>query len=126
LTADELSEAISAIGRAYTRHNKQAICGARRISYLFAGLWAATRWHRPKQRGNAMMRTLGCTLALIFLGSAAFAQSAEELIPPNPKQVTNYGLGYGLQRYSSLSGINRENVAKLAPVWAYQMGTTRG
>ncbi len=72
------------------------------------------------------MKSLGSTLALMLLASTACAQTASELSHPDPKQVVSYGMGYGLQRYSKLTGINRENVARLVPVWAYQMGTTRG
>ena len=47
------------------------------------------------------------------------AQSAEELLDDgrNTENVTTYGMGYDLKRYSPLKQINTTNVKRLVPVW---------
>ena len=43
-----------------------------------------------------------------------------------PGDVLVYGMGYAGQRYSPLTQINKENVARLVPVWAYSITDNRG
>src|SRR5262249_33223274 len=58
-----------------------------------------------------------------LLPAAAAAQSAQELIDgsKNTKNVVNFGLGYDLQRFSTLDQINKQNVKTLKPVWSYSL-----
>jgi len=60
--------------------------------------------------------------------SGANAQSAQDLIDDhktNDAVLTN-GMGYNLQRYSSMTGINKETVKDLVPIWSYSLATDRG
>jgi alcohol dehydrogenase (cytochrome c) len=63
--------------------------------------------------------------ALVPLG--AQAQTADELAKGagNTKAVINYGMGYSLQRHSTLAQINKETVKKLVPVWSYSYDDNR-
>jgi alcohol dehydrogenase (cytochrome c) len=56
------------------------------------------------------------------------AQSADDLKndEKTPGDVLTYGMGYGQQRYSPLTGINRDNVKRLVPAWSYSMADNRG
>jgi alcohol dehydrogenase (cytochrome c) len=58
----------------------------------------------------------------------AMAQSADDLKydEKTPADVLVYGMGYSGARYSPLTQINKENVAKLVPVWGYSMSDNRG
>jgi alcohol dehydrogenase (cytochrome c) len=40
--------------------------------------------------------------------------------------VLTYGMGYGNQRYSPLKSINKDNVARLVPVWSYSLNNSQG
>jgi alcohol dehydrogenase (cytochrome c) len=70
---------------------------------------------------------LAAALAL-FVPSAVIAQTADDLRKAGPasKDVVTYGMGYGLQRYSALTQINRDTVKRLVPVWNYSMASNRG
>src|SRR5215475_14842587 len=70
------------------------------------------------------MRGMMCVAALAaLLPTAAAAQSAQELIDgsKNTKNVVNFGMGYSLQRFSTLDQINKQNVKTLKPVWSYSL-----
>src|SRR5262245_58730563 len=70
------------------------------------------------------MRGLICASALAaLLPGFAAAQTAQELIngASNTKAVVNYGMGYGLQRFSTLDQINKQSVKTLRPVWSYSL-----
>ena len=57
----------------------------------------------------------------------ALAQTAEELRRSNGDgDVLTHGMGYGVQRYSTLNQVNRENVRRLVPRWAYALDDDRG
>ena len=58
----------------------------------------------------------------------AFAQSAEDLKNDavSPGNVLTYGMGYGQQRFSPLTQINRQTVKRLVPAWAYSMANNLG
>ncbi len=62
------------------------------------------------------------------ISSAAFAQSAADLVNDNknPKNVLTYGMGYNAQRYSTLKQVNRDTVKDLVPAWAYSMTDQTG
>jgi quinoprotein glucose dehydrogenase len=61
-------------------------------------------------------RSLTIILALVSLGSGALGQDGTESDWPN------YGNDPGGMRHSSLTQINRENVAKLKVAWVYHTG----
>jgi alcohol dehydrogenase (cytochrome c) len=46
--------------------------------------------------------------------------------PNVPTQVLTYGMGWSNQRYSPLKEIDRRNVGKLVPVWAYSLNNPQG
>lgn len=59
---------------------------------------------------------------------AALAQTAEELQndEKTPGDVLVYGMGYSANRFSPLTQINKDNVGKLVPVWAYSLADLQG
>src|SRR5580704_12676964 len=59
---------------------------------------------------------------------AAFAQTANDLKndEKTPGDVLVYGMGYSGNRFSPLTQINKENVNKLVPVWAYSLADLQG
>jgi glucose dehydrogenase len=56
------------------------------------------------------------------------AQTGDELKndEKTPGDVLTYGMGYSHQRFSPLTHINRDNVQKLVPAWAYSMADNNG
>ena len=75
-----------------------------------------------------MMRS---TLIAALVSAApmmALAQTADELKndEKTPGDVLTYGMGYGQQRFSPLTHINRDNVKRLVPAWSYSMADNRG
>jgi alcohol dehydrogenase (cytochrome c) len=56
------------------------------------------------------------------------AQTADDLKKDatTPGDVLVYGMGYSAQRYSPLTQINKQNVGKLVPVWAYSLADLQG
>jgi alcohol dehydrogenase (cytochrome c) len=71
----------------------------------------------PGNFGRAFVAAAG--LAMALAGGGASAQSAAQLKADaaKPEDVLTYGMGYGQQRYSPLTQINRGNVKGLTPVW---------
>jgi alcohol dehydrogenase (cytochrome c) len=67
-------------------------------------------------------------LAAILAPLAAHAQTAQDLIDSaqNTENVLTYGMGYGQQRYSTLSQIDTRDVRQLVPVWNYSLNDNRG
>ncbi|NPU69110.1 PQQ-dependent dehydrogenase, methanol/ethanol family [Bradyrhizobium sp. 83012] len=63
----------------------------------------------------------------IFASHGASAQSADQLIKgaTDTANVLNYGMGYNLQRFSSLTQINKDNAKNLVPVWNYSFADDR-
>ena len=59
---------------------------------------------------------------------AAFAQTADDLknAEKTPDNVLVYGMGFSGNRYSPLTQINKENVSRLVPVWAYSLADLQG
>jgi alcohol dehydrogenase (cytochrome c) len=58
----------------------------------------------------------------------AHAQTAQELLTDgkNTENVTTYGMGYDLKRYSPLTQINTTNVKRLVPVWSASLQNLLG
>ncbi|TPQ41904.1 PQQ-dependent dehydrogenase, methanol/ethanol family [Bradyrhizobium guangdongense] len=59
--------------------------------------------------------------------SVASAQTNEQLIKgaTDTSNVLNYGMGYNLQRFSTLNQINKDTVKNLVPVWNYSFNDDR-
>src|ERR1700749_5101496 len=80
-------------------------------------------------REEVMLRA---SLLAALIGAAlpvtAFSQTADyvknDAKPPD--DVLTYGMGYSAQRHSPLSTINRDNVKRLVPAWAYSIADNRG
>lgn len=72
-----------------------------------------------------MKRLIAATLAGILSTGGAFAGVTEEDLrndQTNVSQVVTNGMGRHLQRYSPLDTLNKENVKKLVPAWAFSLG----
>lgn len=67
-------------------------------------------------------------LAVLLTSGSALAQTAEQLKNDHntPGDVLTYGMGYSHQRFSPLTRINRDNVKRLVPAWAYSMADNNG
>src|SRR6516164_9252594 len=66
-------------------------------------------------------------LAILF-APAAMAQTHDDLLKgaTDTHNVINYGMGYNLQRFSTLTQINKDTVRRLVPVWNYSFDDNRG
>ena len=76
-----------------------------------------------------MMRpTLLAVLMSTAIPLLALAQTADELKNDQntPGDILTYGMGYGHQRYSPLTQINRDTVKRLVPAWSYSMADNNG
>jgi alcohol dehydrogenase (cytochrome c) len=69
---------------------------------------------------------LGAAVAIIPL--TALAQNADDLKndEKTPDNVLVYGMGYSGNRFSSVIQINKDNVGRLVPVWAYSLADLQG
>jgi alcohol dehydrogenase (cytochrome c) len=76
---------------------------------------------------NRRRLTLALALAL-GSWSGAWAQTLDDLKNDHATtgDVLTYGMGYSNQRYSPLKRINKGNVGKLVPVWAYSLNNPQG
>lgn len=74
-----------------------------------------------------MKRLLIAVAVAALLPLGVHAQTAEQLAngAHDTKNVLNYGMGYDLQRYSTLTQINKNTVKKLVPVWNYSYDDNR-
>jgi alcohol dehydrogenase (cytochrome c) len=66
-----------------------------------------------------MKRTVSAAVAVLFIASAASAQTLDDLKNDgkNTDNVLTYGMGYHQQRYSPLKQIDKNTVKRLVPVW---------
>ncbi|HTD89715.1 MAG TPA: PQQ-dependent dehydrogenase, methanol/ethanol family [Burkholderiales bacterium] len=66
-----------------------------------------------------MKKLLLSLVSLLFCCTVAQAQTAQELLTDgkNTENVTTYGMGYDLKRFSPLKQINTSNVRRLVPIW---------
>ncbi|MGJ4887919.1 methanol/ethanol family PQQ-dependent dehydrogenase [Bradyrhizobium sp. HKCCYLR20261] len=74
------------------------------------------------------MKRIALAAGLAILAShGASAQSADQLVKgaTDTANVLNYGMGYNLQRFSSLTQINKDNAKNLVPVWNYSFADDR-
>ncbi|SFI47204.1 PQQ-dependent methanol/ethanol family dehydrogenase [Albimonas pacifica] len=72
-----------------------------------------------------MRRLLLSATASLLAITAAHAEVTEDDIANDAtltEQVVTNGMGRHLQRFSPLDAINRENVAKMVPAWAFSLG----
>jgi alcohol dehydrogenase (cytochrome c) len=72
--------------------------------------------------------TLLAALVSAAIPISALAQTADDLKNDQntPGDILTYGMGYGLQRFSPLNRINRDNVKRLVPAWSYSMADNNG
>lgn len=63
-------------------------------------------------------------LTLLILANPLDAELVNDTLEPN--NVLTYGLGYNAQRFSSLIGINKDDVAKLVPVGSLGLESQAG
>lgn len=71
---------------------------------------------------------LSVTALTALLTASAMAQSADDLKndEKTPGNVLVYGMGYSGDRYSPLTQINKDNVKRLVPKWAFAISDNRG
>src|SRR5262245_60887751 len=72
------------------------------------------------------MKTL--LLQLLCSCTLVHAQTAQELLTDgrNTENITTYGMGYDMKRYSPLRQINASNVKRLVPVWSTSLANDLG
>src|SRR4051812_47642330 len=76
-----------------------------------------------------MKKMLAALLCLLCFGSGpGFPQTADELLNDgrNPENVTTFGMGYDLKMYSPLAQIDKSNVRRLVPIWAFSLSNDVG
>src|SRR5437868_11499508 len=68
------------------------------------------------------------TIVLLLFTSSAWSQTLDELKNDgqNAENVTTYGIGYHLQRFSLLKQINKTSVKRLVPVWSLSLNNDLG
>src|SRR3954465_11638008 len=101
---------------------------------MWTGLRRASVFSLPSrfQRGSPQMKkaifAIAAGFALLACAGAAHAQTADELLNDgkNTENVTTYGMGYDLKRYSPLKQINASNVKRLTPVWNMSLSNRLG
>ncbi|WOH79644.1 methanol/ethanol family PQQ-dependent dehydrogenase [Bradyrhizobium sp. BEA-2-5] len=74
------------------------------------------------------MRRIALAASLVILASyGASAQTTEQLVKgaTDTSNVLNYGMGYNLQRFSTLNQINKDTVKNLVPIWNYSFNDDR-
>ncbi|MGX1324533.1 alcohol dehydrogenase (cytochrome c) [Bradyrhizobium sp. USDA 377] len=74
------------------------------------------------------MKRFAMAASLVMLASTcAYAQTTEQLVKgaTDTSNVLNYGMGYNLQRFSTLNQINKDTIKNLVPVWNYSFNDDR-
>jgi alcohol dehydrogenase (cytochrome c) len=74
------------------------------------------------------MKRFAMAASLVTLASTcAYAQTADQLVKgaTDTSNVLNYGMGYNLQRFSTLNQINKDTIKNLVPVWNYSFNDDR-
>src|SRR5215510_8308978 len=98
------------------RHDFNIVCG-RRLSA-----------REVKIIGEERMKRIAMAIGLAVIASQwAAAQTSEQLAKgaTDTSNVLNYGMGYNLNRFSTLDQINKETVKNLVPVWNYSFADDR-
>ena len=74
------------------------------------------------------MKAISVAAILLLAGSAASAQTTEELNNDgrNTDNILTYGMGYHQQRYSPLKQVNKHTVKRLVPVWNLSLDNNWG
>ena len=74
------------------------------------------------------MKRIAMAIGLATIVShGAIAQTNEQLAKgaTDTSNVLNYGMGYNLNRFSTLNQINKDTVKNLVPVWNYSFADDR-
>ncbi|WP_027525763.1 methanol/ethanol family PQQ-dependent dehydrogenase [Bradyrhizobium sp. Ec3.3] len=74
------------------------------------------------------MKRFAMAASLVMLASTGVnAQTTEQLNKgaSDTSNVLNYGMGYNLQRFSTLNQINKDTIKNLVPVWNYSFNDDR-
>ncbi|UEM10245.1 methanol/ethanol family PQQ-dependent dehydrogenase [Bradyrhizobium barranii subsp. barranii] len=74
------------------------------------------------------MKRFAMAASLVMIASTcANAQTTEQLVKgaTDTSNVLNYGMGYNLQRFSTLNQVNKDTVKNLVPVWNYSFNDDR-
>ncbi|WFU43390.1 methanol/ethanol family PQQ-dependent dehydrogenase [Bradyrhizobium sp. CB82] len=74
------------------------------------------------------MKRFAMAASLVMLASTGVnAQTTEQLNKgaSDTSNVLNYGMGYNLQRFSTLNQINKDSIKNLVPVWNYSFNDDR-
>lgn len=74
------------------------------------------------------MKSIAFAASLVVLAPLGVnAQTTEQLVKgtSDTANVLNYGMGYNLQRFSTLTQINKDSVKNLVPVWNYSFADDR-
>ncbi len=74
------------------------------------------------------MKRFAMAASLVLLASTGVnAQTTEQLNKggTDTSNVLNYGMGYNLQRFSTLNQINKDSIKNLVPVWNYSFNDDR-
>jgi alcohol dehydrogenase (cytochrome c) len=74
------------------------------------------------------MKRIAMAIGLaVIVSHGASAQTSEQLVKgaTDTSNVLNYGMGYNLNRFSTLDQINKDTVKNLVPVWNYSLADDR-
>ncbi|WP_409187764.1 methanol/ethanol family PQQ-dependent dehydrogenase [Bradyrhizobium sp. RDM4] len=74
------------------------------------------------------MKRLAMAASLVMSAcSVASAQTTDQLVKgaTDTSNVLNYGMGYNLQRFSTLNQINKDTIKNLVPIWNYSFNDDR-
>src|SRR5689334_18113984 len=74
------------------------------------------------------MKRIAMAIGLaVIVSHGAGAQTSEQLVKgaTDTSNVLNYGMGYNLNRFSTLNQINKDTVKNLVPVWNYSFADDR-
>jgi alcohol dehydrogenase (cytochrome c) len=74
------------------------------------------------------MKRIAMAIGLaVIVSHGASAQTSEQLVKgvTDTSNVLNYGMGYNLNRFSTLNQINKDTVKNLVPVWNYSFADDR-
>jgi alcohol dehydrogenase (cytochrome c) len=74
------------------------------------------------------MKRIAMAIGVVTIVShGASAQTSEQLVKgsTDTSNVLNYGMGYNLNRFSTLNQVNKDTVKNLVPVWNYSFADDR-